>query len=149
MATTTTKPKIASRSDVKAEAKKMADEYLSCRDVGHTWRQFRVVRVRGGYNRDLFCPTCKTNRHEFISRTGERLSSGYTYPKGYQLKGLGRVIGEGRNIIRLESVVRTMDKAIQVSGEDSLAGAYAEGEPVVTPVPEVQVRLYDQTEENA
>lgn len=137
--------KVASRADVKAAAKSLPEEFVSCRDVGHTWRQFRVIRVRGGYNRDLFCPTCKTNRHEFISRTGEKLSTSYTYPDGYQFKGMGRIQGDGRNVLRLESVVRVLDKAIS-AGAEGQEGTYDEvtGTPQVEPVPAVNVRVYDQ-----
>lgn len=139
--------KIASRADVKSAAKKLPEGFISCRDIGHTWRQFRVIRVRGGFNRDLFCPTCKTNRHEFISRTGEKLSTGYTYPEGYQVKGMGRIVGDGRSVIRLESVVRVLDKAIAGGSEGGQEGQYDEtsGEPIVEPVESFRVRTHDQT----
>lgn len=138
--------KVASRADVKAAAKNLSEGFIACRDVGHTWRQFRVVRVRGGYNRDLFCPTCKTNRHEFISRTGEKLSTGYTYPDGYQFKGMGRVQGDGRNVLRLESVVRVLDKAIQAGNVEGADAAYdaVSGDPQVEAVPNIRTRVFDQ-----
>lgn len=138
--------KIASRADVKAAAKKLPEEFVTCRDVGHTWRQFRIARIRGGYNRDLFCPTCKTNRHEFITRTGEKMSVGYTYPKGYQFSGMGRILGDARNAIRLESVVRALDTAVEATGTDMQAGTYDEttGQPIVREVPVVRVQAVDQ-----
>jgi hypothetical protein len=34
----------------------------------------------------------------------------YIHPEGYLHKGMGRIIGEGRGLLRLESIKRTVTK---------------------------------------
>lgn len=149
-AANTTAPTSADPKEVKRLARNLTDEALACRDVGHTWRMYRLVKVRGGYNRDLFCPTCKTSRHEFINRNGEKLSTHYTYPDGYQIKGVGRLMGNARNTLRLESVIRNMDRAVAEGGDAAVTLPYDEetGEPRVAPVdtPSTpRLRVVDET----
>lgn len=103
-----TKPKVASPKEVRAAVVKMPETFLRCRDLGHTWLQYRVKRIRGGFERDLFCRSCKTNKHMFISPKGEILASNYSYNEGYQIVGLGRIQAEGKSVLRLEALDRVM-----------------------------------------
>lgn len=38
------------------------------------------------------------------------MRSWYTYPEGYLTKDIGRIVGEGRGVLRLASVLRTINK---------------------------------------
>lgn len=107
---TPAKQKVASVKDVKTAVHGLAEEFLRCRDIGHVWHQYRVKRVRGGYERSMFCRSCKTNKHQFLSSKGDILASNYTYNDGYQFRGLGRVQADGKSVLRLESLTRIMDK---------------------------------------
>lgn len=103
-----TKQKVASPKEVRAAVVKMPETFLRCRDLGHTWLQYRVKRIRGGFERSLFCRSCKTNKHMFISPKGEILASNYVYNDGYQIQGLGRIQAEGKSVLRLEALDRIM-----------------------------------------
>jgi len=104
----TTKHKVASPKEVRAAVVKMPETFLRCRDLGHTWLQYRVKRIRGGFERSLFCRSCKTNKHMFISPKGEILASNYVYNDGYQIQGMGRIQAEGKSVLRLESLDRVL-----------------------------------------
>lgn len=91
----------------------LSDNYLLCRDLGHTWRPFnaRWDPEQDGYIRVLRCSRCKTERSQLLSATGMVDSGSYDYPDGYQAPpGTGRLTGEGRGALRLESVMRLIDK---------------------------------------
>lgn len=116
---TVAKHKVASVKDVKSAVHDLAEEHLRCRDIGHVWHQYRVKRVRGGFERSMFCRSCKTNKHQFLSTRGEILASNYTYNEGYQFRGLGRVQADGKSVLRLESLNRIMAKGgIEIAPED-------------------------------
>ena len=84
----------------------MTLEHVQCRDFGHSWRPFhaRWIPADNLYESQLRCSRCTTIRTRFLSRTGEQLSSGYDYAEGYTTKGLGRLSGSDRNVIRLQSI---------------------------------------------
>lgn len=107
------KPLYADPADVASFADKLPERYLLCRDMGHNWLPFGTPgRYKdGGFERILRCSRCKCERHTSISNTGMILSSHYTHPEGYLLEGLGRIVGEGRGILRLASINRAMSKA--------------------------------------
>jgi hypothetical protein len=102
-------PKVATPKEVRSVVKDMSDEFLQCRDFGHNWRQSRVVKVKGGFERTLYCNTCKTNRDQFLSPRGEVLHTSYDYAEGYQIKGLGRVQSEAKSVLRLQSLNRAIE----------------------------------------
>jgi hypothetical protein len=95
----------------------MRTAYLQCRDFGHAWRPFtaRWVPDQRSYHTQLRCTRCRTVRTRYISRNGEQVSKGYVYPDGYQLKGVGRITGEDRDHLRLESVLRVLDNNVAES----------------------------------
>ena len=101
-------PKVATATEVQTFAVGPNNNFLLCRDLGHNWRPWGAQWVPEDnlYNRTLRCTRCKTQRHQELSVRGEVVRSWYDYADGYQHKGLGRIEGEGRNALRLESIVR-------------------------------------------
>lgn len=104
-------PLHATKDDVRKVAKKMSAAHLECRDFGHTWRQSSVEKVKGGYKRTLWCPTCKANKFETLDRYGAVKTRNIAYEKGYTTKGIGRITAEGRSVFRLASVQRSLNGA--------------------------------------
>jgi hypothetical protein len=88
----------------------MPSEFIQCRDFGHLWRP-RVatwIAEKDHYETELKCQRCKTVRLRYIGPRGELLKSGYDYSDGYVVKGMGRLDGEERDLLRLESVLRVL-----------------------------------------
>jgi hypothetical protein len=108
------KIKVASPKEVRSAVDHLTEEFLRCRDIGHVWVQYKVKRVRGGFERSLYCRSCKASKHQFVSGRGEILASSYVYSDGYQFRGIGRVQSEGKAILRLES----LDRTIRLTGGD-------------------------------
>lgn len=101
------------RPDINEWAQSLPTNYLQCRDFGHSWRPFtaRWVAEERAYESQLRCGRCKTVRYRWISRTGEQLGAHYDYAPGYlasKPKGIGRLVREDRNWLRLESVLRVL-----------------------------------------
>lgn len=86
----------------------LPDDFLQCRDFGHTWRPYTVAWHSQDYEweRTLRCVRCLTQRVQVLSASGGNLRSHYVYPEGYVHAGLGRLDGSARDALRLESVVR-------------------------------------------
>lgn len=115
-------PLFASVRDVRKAAKAMPDEFLACRDLRHNWQLARLVEVKGGFERTLWCRSCKTNRHQVLSRSGEILSSSaHDYPVGYLLKGIGRVDVDGRAAMRKESLLRALASGVAQTEIEDIA----------------------------
>lgn len=90
----------------------LPERFLYCREMGHNWRPFQAGRHKGGgFERTLRCTRCKTRRVQTINDRGIVLSSRYEHPDGYLSHGLGRIVGEGRGVLRLESIKRIVAKA--------------------------------------
>lgn len=102
--------KVAEVADVEQAAAGMTVSVLECRDFGHTWTTASIIRIKGAYQRWLWCKRCKTNRRQTLSMDGEILESHYQYMEGYELKGLGRMLGDGRMALRRESLERAASK---------------------------------------
>lgn len=105
-----TKPQ-ASVGQIKELGAALSEEFLACRDTGHGWHQYRLLRVRGGYERSLYCKSCKTAKHQFVSKKGEIVWTTYTYQEGYTLKGIGRLYSDHRAVLRLEALERQVESA--------------------------------------
>jgi len=91
----------------------LPDSFLMCRDMGHTWRPFtaRFSADENAYDRTLRCGRCKTERQQVIGMDGTILSGVYLYPDGYlSPAGSGRITGDGRGALRLESTLRLISK---------------------------------------
>jgi hypothetical protein len=80
---------------------------VQCFDFGHSWRPYsaRWLPSYNSYESQLQCMRCKTVRTRFLSRTGEQLNSNYDYAEGYLVKGMGRLTGHDRDVIRLASIL--------------------------------------------
>ena len=102
-------PGYAPRSDVELYAKGLATSRLRCREMGHSWRPWvaRWDDEHNSFQRALKCSRCQTERWEYIGRTGAKLGCYYKYPDGYQCD-LGRIVGEGRDALRLEIMTREL-----------------------------------------
>lgn len=99
--------------DLDAWAEGLNDGHLLCRDMGHMWRPFRAWwdEEANGYQRVLRCGRCKTERRQLLSSNGAAVSGYYSYADGYVApKGTGRVTGETKNRLRLESTLRVIGK---------------------------------------
>lgn len=106
-------PGWADPGDVKDWAVTLDEPHLLCRDLGHLWKPFRASfnLTERAYERTLRCSRCKTERSQTLSQVGAVLKNNYDYPEGYLVPKLGRLAGESRNMVRLESVSRAIEAA--------------------------------------
>lgn len=110
-------PNYAKPRDVKSFAEGLTRQFLLCRTYGHSFNPFTVSKGRTEgrpsvyYEQVLRCK-CRTKRRLLLSRSGSVISSTYDYSEapGYLTNGIGRVVGEGRDVLRLESVTRLIEK---------------------------------------
>lgn len=84
----------------------MAVEHVQCRDFGHSWRPFsaRWLPSYNYFEQILRCQRCTTTRTRHLGSRGQQLDSSYDYVEGYTVKGMGRLSGTDRDVIRLASV---------------------------------------------
>lgn len=101
-------PNYADAYEVAEFAKDLSMAYLLCRELGHNWRPWTAKAIHGGYERALRCTRCKTERWETLSSTGTKIKGHYVYPENYLHEGLGRIVGDGRDALRLESLSRAL-----------------------------------------
>lgn len=86
------------------------EEYLTCRDTGHTWRPTTARRESDGtIHRTLTCATCGTDRNQTLDRAGYIITNTYTYKAGYGIPGTGRLTSNHRAALRLASIDRSID----------------------------------------
>jgi hypothetical protein len=98
--------------DVASFAAGLRKTHLLCRELGHNWLPFTVrLADGGGYDRVLRCSRCRTERWQLLTAFGGIVSNQYKYPEGYTNQGHGRIVGEGRDMLRLESVTRLLGEA--------------------------------------
>lgn len=100
----------ADREEVAGFASGLSISHLHCRELGHNWRAWvaRFDSEHNAYERALKCTRCKAERWETIGLSGAKLGSHYKYPDNYIHEGLGRIVGEGRDALRLESLTRAL-----------------------------------------
>jgi hypothetical protein len=110
------KPKRVSANVVRDRAQNLTEEFLRCRDDGHIWNLYRLLRVRGGFERSYWCKSCKTAKHQFVSKNGSVITRSYNYDKGYQMPGVGRLYGNHRAVLRMEHLERIVARA-EASGQ--------------------------------
>lgn len=100
-------------SDVARWSASLPEEFLLCRDLGHTWRpaSARWVPDLNAYERTMRCGRCRAERSQTLSAGGLILSGHYHYEAGYTAPaGTGSLGSEGRGTLRLESVMRLIGK---------------------------------------
>lgn len=83
-----TEPTRKEKRDVKETLNVLPQEYLDCRDLRHPWRVQGLFYVGPEIHRRLVCPRCKTVATDRWTPRGERIARQYTYPKGYEAKGV-------------------------------------------------------------
>lgn len=101
--------------DVQDFAEGLKKQHLLCRTYGHGFQPYTVERATAEgsaavyYEQTLRCK-CRVRRRLLLSRTGAVVSSTYDYndAPGYLTQGIGRVVGEGRDVLRLEGVTRLL-----------------------------------------
>lgn len=83
----------------------ISDQYLPCRDYGHTWLPFDAVFEHRPYRikRILVCGKCGTRRTQTLDRGFNIVGNSYGYPKGYLNSGAGRLTAADRADIRSRS----------------------------------------------
>lgn len=98
---------------VVAWGEELPDAFLTCRDMGHTWRPYTAAwdSQERAYRRELICARCTTVRVQWVSATGHIAhGNAYTYPEGYTAPtGTGRMDGQARDALRLQSVLRMVE----------------------------------------
>lgn len=101
----------ADTAEVAAWAASLPERFLHCREMNHNWKPYDVGRHRdGGWERRLRCVRCKTIKTQHLSVLGMLIgNASYVHPEGYLHEGLGRIVGEGRGALRLESITRITD----------------------------------------
>ena len=106
-----TKRRAKSReNDVLTFIQNLPPDYLECRQYGHAWGPHEVHVDQGIYDVTIQCSRCFSSAREVISRRGERLRKrSVRYSEGYLTKGLGRLDGDTRSMLRLEGVLRMVD----------------------------------------
>lgn len=119
--------------EVKEFAESLSDEFLECREMNHIWKAWTGQYVEGGILRILRCQRCKCERHQEISLSGTILSSHYKHPEGYLHKGMGRIVGDGRDALRVESLTRFMTKQAAKTAPKKAAAA-KQASPVKTTI---------------
>lgn len=127
--------KVADVAEVEAAAEALKDGFLHCRDFGHNWKIGSMVRVGAVYDQWLFCRSCKTNRRRQLSGNGDIMDSSYQYQEGYQLKGMGRMLSDGRSALRRETLNRQIAKGEMLDG-------YPDDEDDTTVTEPVRVRKH-------
>lgn len=91
----------------------LSTSYLLCRELQHNWKPFSAHwdEEHHNYERVIRCVRCRTRKVQRLSDRGGILSSHYEYPDGYLHATLGRIVGEARDTLRLESLIRSLDHA--------------------------------------
>jgi hypothetical protein len=102
----------ADPDEVRSFAGELPDNYLHCRTLGHAWTPHRAQwrPDEGAYWTVYLCPRCDTQRVEWLDEFGDKVRGNYAYEDGYQHKGMGRITGRGRSMLRLEELHRIIDK---------------------------------------
>jgi hypothetical protein len=101
-------PRYATPGEVEAVTSQWSNAVLECRDMGHHWQRSDVAHVaRDRYYRiSDTCGRCDVTRYREMSERGHIYATTYAYPEGYLIEGLGRIAGDGKDVIRLASVLR-------------------------------------------
>lgn len=105
-------PEFADPQEVADFAAGLESEWLFCRTYQHNWKPWSAhwSDHEGCYDVKIRCNRCTTKRVQKMSDKGTVLSSHYEYPEGYLHAGMGRIAGESRDVLRLESVTRVLTK---------------------------------------
>lgn len=105
-------PAFADPHEVAEFAADLDLDWLYCRTYQHNWKPWSAhwSADLSCYEVKIRCNRCTTKRVQRMSDKGAVLASHYEYPEGYLHEGMGRIAGEGRDMLRLESVTRVLAK---------------------------------------
>jgi hypothetical protein len=107
------KAKVADPVDVEKFLQDLPEEYMVCRDIRHRWpdRPDDVGWLDQRYQiywRIHRCERCTAERYQELE-AGMVFKSTIKYPRGFLLRGLGRINGDGLAVVRMTSDVRFLD----------------------------------------
>jgi hypothetical protein len=108
MTTLSSGTKYADPAEVEKKAQSWTDEILNCRLYSHNWRPSRAKWEENGtvLHTVRVCSSCDSEKHYEMTRSGNVFSTWYVYSEGYLSVGLGRIVGEGRDVLRVASISR-------------------------------------------
>jgi hypothetical protein len=92
--------------NIKDVIRKMPEEFLMCRSLGHQWNPYTVYKRGAEYESVLQCGRCHGQRHIFIGINTGKIAKGgyYTYEPGYLVSGWGHMSADERAAIRLAAI---------------------------------------------
>jgi hypothetical protein len=97
--------------DIADALQRMTRTQIACRARGHAWEDWRAHLFGRNGSRGameiLRCSRCGSERQQDLDRFGTVVKGRYVYPDGYLVKGLGRLTGEDRGLVRLTSIRQT------------------------------------------
>lgn len=92
-------------------AERYPDNFVECRDIGHSWRTRNASWLQGGgIERVLGCIRCETTRIQILDKEGYVIAGHYDYADGYTIHGVGGLKAPDRAEFRRASVTRFMSK---------------------------------------
>lgn len=107
--------RVASVEDVDEMSESWSDEVLACRSgfMSHNFGPYdAVLNKRYKYWRvTLRCPRCTTRKMYDMTIHGVVLNTWYNHPPGY-LSKKGRILGEGKELVRVKAVERLFTKHV-------------------------------------
>lgn len=101
----------ASPEEVEEQADQWTEDFLECRLYGHVWRPARATfnSTFKYYYVIQRCSRCFSERHSELNQYGHVMASWMKYAEGYLTKKIGRIVGDGRDTLRLAALTRVYD----------------------------------------
>lgn len=97
-------------TQVRDIAKRYPDQYLACRDHGHSWQPLDARYLQdGNIERILGCERCEARRVQKLDKRGYLVGGHYDYADGYAMVGIGRLDTDDRAVLRRTSIQRMFD----------------------------------------
>jgi hypothetical protein len=97
--------------DVADALQRMTRTQIRCRARGHAWEDWQAELLGRNGSKGaveiLRCSRCGSERRQDLDRWGTVLKGRYVYADGYLVKGLGRLTGEDRGLVRLTAIRKT------------------------------------------
>jgi hypothetical protein len=101
----------ATPAEVQRQAAKWSEDFLECRLYGHHWRP-ASARFHDTYRYWRIvqrCPRCTSERVAELDSNGHVTSQAIHYADGYLTDGIGRIVGNSRDTLRLATIQRIFD----------------------------------------
>lgn len=101
-------PKFASPAEVEKLLESLDPKFVKCRARQHNWDDYTAKWQYDGIHLEVTerCLRCGSFRKFTMDDRGAREGKGnsYDYADGYLTKGLGRITGESRDLLRLHAI---------------------------------------------